>query len=343
MARVERERWGSGPDGPVDLVTLRAGALRARIATLGATLVELWAPDRAGRNANVVLGAPSLEDQLAGFPAGSIVGRVANRIAGASFTLDGEEFHLAANEGRHHLHGGPRGFHRATWAAEIADGPAGPAVTLTHVSLDGDEGYPGRVDVAVRYTLSPRGLDLACRATTTRATPVNLTNHAYWNLAGEGTVLEHELWLDAPAYTPVDGDLIPTGEVAAVHGTPFDFSRPERIGRRIEALAVPAGGYDHNLVLNPNRAPDAVCGRLHDPASGRRLELVTREPGVQLYTANRLAPVVSAGGSVFGRHGAVCLETQHFPDAVHHPGFPSVILRPGEVYSTATSFRLFVI
>jgi aldose 1-epimerase len=300
-------------------------------------------PDRHGAIANVVLGAPSLEAQLAGFPSGSIVGRVANRIAGARFTLDGEEFRLAANEGRHHLHGGERGFQHATWAAQIADGPAGPAVTLTHVSPEGDEGYPGRLEVAARYTLSPRGLDLTCRAITTRATPVNLTNHAYWNLAGEGTVLEHELWLDAPAYTPVDADLIPTGAIESVRGTPLDFTRRERIGRRIAALEVPAGGYDHNLVLEPGRSPGSVCARLQDPASGRRLDLITREPGLQLYTANRLRPVESVGGIVFGRHGGVCLETQHFPDSVHHPAFPSVILQPGDVYSTSTSFRLFAI
>ena len=342
MSGIERERWGSGPEGEVGLITLRAGAFRARIATLGATLVELWAPDRQGRLANVVLGAPSLDAALAGFPGGVIVGRVANRIANASFTLEGETYPLAANEGRHHLHGGVRGFQHSNWAAETAEGPAGPSVTLTHVSPDGDEGYPGRLDVAARYTLSPRGLDLAFRATTTRPTPVNLTNHAYWNLAGEGTVLEHELWLDAPAHTPVDADLIPTGAVESVEDTPLDFRRPERIGARIAALEEAAGGYDHNLVLDPNRMPAAACGRLVDPASGRRLELFTREPGVQLYTANRLQPVASVGGIVFGRHGAVCLETQHFPDAVHHPGFPSVILRPGEVYSTSTSFRMLV-
>jgi len=340
MEPVERECWGEVRQGAVELYTLRAGDLVARIATLGATLVELHAPDHAGRPANVVLGAPSLEQAVAGFPGGSVIGRVANRIANARFTLDHETFRLTANEGRHHLHGGIHGFHRANWAANVGVGPEGPSVTLTHVSPDGDQGYPGELEIAVRYTLSPGGLELRARAITTRPTPLGLTNHAYFNLAGGGDVLGHQLWIDAPWWTPVDAELIPTGEIASVAGGPLDFTRPARIGERIAELETAAGGYDHNLVLADRRAPDAVCVQLRDPVSGRLLEIATREPGLQLYTANHLGAVTSAGGAEFGRHGAVSLETQHFPDAVHHPHFPSVILRPGEVYATTTWFAL---
>lgn len=335
-----RETWTArAAGGTVHGFTLRAGACLARFASLGASVLELRVPDRSGRCANVLLGPTAIE-HAAGFPMAAVIGRVANRIRGASFTLDGTTYRLTANEGLHHLHGGAAGFDRANWSAQPAEDEGGPSARFTHVSPDGDQGYPGRLEVEVRYTLTAGGeLRIRYRATTDRPTPVNLTNHAYFNLAGAGDIRSHELWVDAPRYTAVDRDLIPTGDLRAVEGTALDFTRPARLGGRIAALESEAGGCDHNLVLRPGRDPRAAAARLRDPASGRSMDVLTTEPGIQLYTGNRLRPVVSVGGVRFGRHGALCLETQHFPDAVHHPEFPSVILEPGRTYVSETTYR----
>jgi aldose 1-epimerase len=340
MPRITSAPFGRTPDGdPVLRFTLEGGPVIARVMTLGATLTGLLAPDRDGRAGPILLGADTLEPFLARFPAAATIGRVANRIAAARFTLDGVEHRLEANEGRNHLHGGSRGLDRVVWNAGVPRVDGGRAeVTMTHASPDGHAGYPGDLEVSVTFSLDEQGvLRISYRATTDRATPVNLTNHAYFNLAGAAPVLDHELWLDADAWTPVDDELIPTGAIAPVDGTPLDFRRGRRIGERIESFPPELGGYDHNLVLRASRSRPEPVARLSDRASGRTLEIVTMEPAIQLYTANRLEPVVASAGR-FGRHGAVCLETQHFPDAVHHPVFPSVILRPGEVFESETSY-----
>lgn len=319
------------PDGtPVTEITLRnAHGLRVRLINYGATITEILAPDRTGGLTNVVLGATSLDAYLKGFGgAASVIGRVANRIAHARFTLDGVEYKLAANNGPHHLHGGKVGFARVLWQARtLPPTEHAAAAQFSYVSRDGEEGYPGTLKVTVTYTLTDKNeLRVDYEATTDKATPVNLTNHAYFNLAGHGQVLDHELWLAADAYTPTDEGLIPTGEIAPVKGTPLDFTTPTRVGARIEQLKPRLTGYDHNFVIRGGGTNLVQAARLSDPASGRILEVSTTEPGVQLYTGNHL------------RHAGLCLETQHFPDSVHHPQFPPTILRPGRAFKSTTVF-----
>lgn len=338
---VARERWGTTSDGDtVELVTLETGAIGARFASYGATLVALEIPDRRGERADVVLGFDTLaEYESPRNPhVGGIVGRCANRIAGARFELDGREYRLAANEGRNHLHGGPRGFDRRVWTPTKVDGSTFGARLR---SPDGEEGYPGALDVLAAYTLGPRdaslhllGLQLLARAGA--PTVVSLTQHGYFNLAGGGTILDHELEIPASRYVVVDDELVPTGEIASVEGTPLDFRTPCRIGERIDALlATPARGYDLCYLLDapPLSAPAA---RLRDPASGRTLEIRTSQPGLQLYTGNRLDGLAGKRGRPIPRFGGVCLETQGLPDAIHHASFPSTVLRPGEPYAQTT-------
>ena len=319
------------PDGTVvKLFTLRnTKGMSAKIITYGATITELLAPDRRGALTNVVLGADTFELYRKGFPASaSVVGRVANRIAQARFTLDGVEYQLAANNGPNHIHGGRKGFAQVIWqATPLPAGQHEAAVRFTYLSKDGEEGYPGNLTVKVTYTLSDDNeLRIDYEAATDKVTPVNLTNHAYFNLAGSGDVLDHELWLAADRYTPADDQLIPTGEIATVKGTPLDFTSPTRIGARIERLKPKPGGYDHNFVLNSNTRTLFLAARATEPRSGRVLEVRTTEPGLQLYTGNHL------------KHGGLCLETQHYPDSVHRPEFPSTILRPGRTYKSTTTF-----
>ena len=251
-----------------------------------------------------------------------MIGRFANRIAKARFTLDGVEYKLAANDGLNHLHGGPKGFAKVNWEGKaLVSG-----VQLTYLSKDGEEGYPGNLTIKVTYTLTDANeFQVDYEATTDKATPVNLTNHAYFNLAGGGSALDHELWLAAEHYTPADDQLIPTGVIAPVKGTALDFTTPTRLGARIDQFKPKPGGYDHNFVL---KGP--VAARLRDPKSGRVMEVRTTEPGVQLYSGNHL------------KHGAVCLETQHYPNSVNQPKFPSTILRPGETFRSATSFAFSI-
>lgn len=343
MTRLEEKEFGRTADGTaVKIFTLRnAHGLVAKVISYGATLTELDAPDRAGHFTNVVLGADSLEPYLKGFPAASVIGRSANRIARARFTLDGVEHKLAANSGVNHIHGGNVNFAKVVWQAQVR--PAREqeaAVRFTYFSQDGEEGFPGNLTVSVTYTLTDDNeLRLDYEATTDQATPVNLTNHAYFNLAGAGDALGHELWLAADRYTPADDQLIPTGEMASVKGTPLDFTTPTTIGARIEQLKPRPGGYDHNYVLAAAGPAPALIARVVEPKSGRVMEVFTTQPGVQLYSANHLRNVVGTGGVVFGQHGALCLETQHFPDSVHQPNFPSIILRPGETFRSTTVFK----
>lgn len=331
LNRITEREFGKMPDGaPVMQITLRnAKGMVASVIAYGAILTELQVPDRRGAQTNVVLGADTLDQYLKGFGgAAAVIGRVANRIAKARFTLDGVEYQLAANSGPNHIHGGRVGFARVLWQARALPASVREAsAQFTYVSRDGEEGYPGKLTVRVTYTLTDANeLRVEYEATTDKATPVNLTNHAYFNLAGFGDVLDHELWLAADRYTPADDQLIPTGDMASVKGTPLDFTTATRIGARIEQLKPKLSGYDHNYVINHGGASLALAARLTEPGSGRVMEVRTTEPGVQVYTGNHL------------QHRAVCLETQHYPDSVNQPRFPSTILRPGQTFKSTTVF-----
>jgi aldose 1-epimerase len=340
--------FGKTPEGtPVDLYVLTNGRMTAKVMTYGAILTELDVPDRHGKTADVVLGFDTLEGYLAGHPYfGATVGRVANRIAGGKFTLDGKDYALAVNNGPNTLHGGLKGFDKVVWKAEDVSGTDGPAVKLTYHSRDGEEGYPGNLRVTVTYTLAVDALRIDYQASTDKATPVNLTNHSYFNLAGPaaGSILGHTLRLTAQQYTPADDTLIPTGAIAPVRGTPLDFTTPTAIGARIDQIKAEPRGYDHNYVL---RGPDGGSGRepqlaaeVVEPASGRVMDMYTTEPGVQFYTGNFLdGTLTGKGGVVYRQHQGFCLEAQHYPDAVHHAHFPSTILKPGATYTQTTIYR----
>jgi aldose 1-epimerase len=346
--RIETADFGRTPDGtPVKLFTLRNGrGMTVKVTNYGLIITELHVPDRGGKPGNVVLGFDNLDRYLKGHPFfGAIAGRVANRIAGARFALDGQEHALAKNAGPNHIHGGVQGFDKKVWAAwalPVTDREA--AVEFVHVSPDGEEGYPGNLRVVVRYTLTAESaLRIEYTASTDRATPVNLTNHSYFNLAGGGDVLGHELVIAADFYTPSDEALIPTGEVRRVQGTALDFTRPLTIGARHLETGLKPGGYDHNFVLRGGGQGLEPAATAYEPTTGRVLELLTTEPGVQLYTANHMdGSVKGTGGVAYPRYGGFCLETQHCPDSVHLPHFPSVILRPGGTYRTTTVFRFSV-
>jgi aldose 1-epimerase len=345
-ARVKKEAFGETPDGvKVDLYTLTnsTGAV-AKIMTYGAILTELDVPDRDGKPGDVVLGFDNLKDYLAGHPYfGATVGRVANRIAKGKFTLDGKEYKLAVNNGPNSLHGGTKGFDKVVWKAEPETLPDGAALKLTYHSKDGEEGYPGNLDVTVVYTLtSANALRIDYTAKTDKATPVNLTNHTYFNLAGakSGDILGHELTLFADRYTPADDTLIPTGEIKPVKDTPLDFTKPTRIGERIDQLKSEPRGYDHNFVLNSEGKELALTARVHEAKTGRRMEMYTTEPGVQFYTGNFLdGKQTGRGGVVYKKHAGFCLEAQHFPDSVNHPNFPSMTLQPGKTYRQTTIYK----
>jgi aldose 1-epimerase len=342
---VEKMDFGKTPEGtPIELYVLTNGRITAKVMTYGAIVTELHVPDRAGKTADVVLGFDNLDAYLAGHPHfGAMTGRVANRIAGACFTLDGKEYTLAANNGRNSLHGGRKGFDKVVWKAADASGRAGPAVRLTYLSPDGEEGFPGNLSVSVTYTVTADdSLKIDYTATTDQATPVNLTNHSYFNLAGPaaGTILGHELTLAADEYTAADDELIPTGELKPIRGTPLDFTTPTTIGARIDQIGGGLGGYDHNYVIRPETKSPAFAARAREPGSGRVMEMFTTEPGVQLYTANGLNGTLKGkGGVVYRKHQGFCLEAQHFPDSVHHPNFPSIILRPGSTYTQTTIYK----
>lgn len=346
--RIERSRFGALPDGtPVERFVLSSAAgTTAELTSFGASLVRLLARDREGRLGDVVLGFDALDPYLAPHPhLGGTIGRYANRIAHGRFRLDGREIVLAANQPPHHLHGGVVGFDRVVWRAEEVGGP-NAGVRFSHQSPDGDEGYPGRLDVAVTYALGRDGvLRIDFEARTDRPSVVNLTHHPYWNLrdGGASEVLDHELFLAASAHTPVDRSGIPTGAIEPVAGTPLDFRSPRAIGERIAALAALRGGYDHNLVLDRpvGSAAPTLAARLRDPASGRVLEVHTTQPGLQLYAGNFLdGSLVGRGGHRYRRHHGLCLEPQHFPDSPNQPGFPSTRLAPGEVYRHIIVYKL---
>ncbi|MCC7043294.1 MAG: galactose mutarotase [Acidobacteria bacterium] len=348
-SNVERSTFGTLADGTaVERFTLsNADGVTVVLSSLGAAIHSIRTPDREGRAADVVLGFETLDQWVANPPFfGVIVGRYANRIAGGRFSLDGATYTLATNNAPNHLHGGTRGFDKVVWRAEPLAEADGDAVRFTYVSADGEEGYPGTLTTSVVYTLTADNeLRLDYTATTDKATVVNLSNHAYFNLAGTGTVLDHELQINADRYTPVDATLIPTGELAPVAGTPFDFRQATAIGARItanhEQIRI-GGGYDHNFVLNGTAGELRLAARALDPSSGRMLEVHTTEPGVQFYSGNFASPIAGRGGESYPRHAGFCLETQHFPDSPNQSSFPSTMLRPGQTFESTTVFRFGV-
>jgi aldose 1-epimerase len=356
-ADVNRTSFGRLPDGAsIEAFTLtNSRGVEVRTMTYGASIISVRTPDRSGRVEDVVLGFDAIEDYLTKARYfGTVVGRFGNRIANARFTLDGRTVQLAANNGANHLHGGVKGFDKVVWTGESIDRDGNAGVVFSYTSVDGEEGYPGTVRVRVTYTLTARNeLIVEYEATTDNATPINLTNHAYFNLAGRGRgdILQHQLTIDADRYTPTDRTQIPTGDLASVAGTPFDFRKPTAIGARIDAdyeQIRNGNGYDHNFVLNRwsdarlkgsrsvanHRSETHHAAHVVDPASGRSLDVSTTEPGVQFYSGNNL----DANRNGFGRRTAFCLETQHFPDSPNKPNFPSTILRPGDTYRSKTIF-----
>ncbi|HEX5475349.1 MAG TPA: aldose epimerase family protein [Vicinamibacterales bacterium] len=352
-ASVTRTTTSAMVDGkPIEIFTLtNAHGVRIRTMTYGGVILSLEVPDRAGHPGDIVLGLASPEDYVATPPPyfGAIIGRYGNRIAHGRFTLDGKTYTLATNDGPNHLHGGNRGFDKRLWAGEPFQNAGGVGVIYTRTSPDGEEGYPGTLRVRVTYTLTPaNALEVDYHATTDKATPVNLTQHSYFNLAGEGSgdVLAQTLMINADRYTPVDEHAIPTGELASVAGTPFDFRTATAIGARIDEDNVQlknGKGYDHNWVLNRHGAGLELAARASDPKTGRTLTITTTEPGLQFYSGNFLDGTIKGKhGHVYGHRGAYCLETQHFPDSPNHANFPSTILRPGQEYSSKTVFTFGV-
>ncbi|HEX5447461.1 MAG TPA: aldose epimerase family protein [Pirellulales bacterium] len=343
---LQQEAFGKTAQGqPVEQFTLANGrGVTVKIVTYGAILTSVQTPDRRGKPGEITLGFDTLEPYLAGHPFfGAVCGRVANRIAGGKFTIDGHTYHLATNNGPNHLHGGNVGFDKAVWQAEPFTEAHAVGVRLTHRSPDGDEGYPGNLAVAVVYTLTDGNeLKIDYTATTDKATPVNLTNHTYWNLAdgGASDVLKHTLTLNADRYLPVDATLIPTGELKKVAGTPMDFTKPAAIGARLNDTPGEPKGYDHCFVLNKaDERSLGLAARVEEPQSGRVMEVYTTEPAIQLYTANFLDGAIHSRGSTYGQHHAFCLEAEHYPDAINQPEFPSTLLKPSETYRQTTVHR----
>jgi aldose 1-epimerase len=348
---VQKVALGKTSSGEaVDLYVLtNAKGMKAKVMTYGALLTELHVPDRDGKLDDVVLGFDDLKGYLGDHPYfGATIGRVGNRIAKGKFTLDGKEYTLATNNGPNALHGGKKGFDKVLWKALVPDAEQ-PAVVFSYTSPDGEEGYPGELKVKVTYSLKPDNeLSIQYEAMTNKATPVNLTNHSYFNLAGGKsgtTILDHEMQLWADKYTPVDETLIPTGELRAVAGTPFDFIKPHKIGERIKETKGDPVGYDHNFVLAKEIDGKKVdwSARAVEKKTGRVMEMYTTEPGVQFYTSNFLSGKLKGkGGVAYPQYGGFCLEAQHFPDSVNQPKFPSVILKPDATYRQTTSYKFSI-
>jgi aldose 1-epimerase len=349
---VTQGAFGRTPAGEnVDVFTLtNAQGLEARVITYGGIVISLRVPDKNGAMGDIALGYNNLDGYLKATPYfGAIIGRYGNRIAKGRFVLDGKTYTLATNDGPNHLHGGVKGFDKVMWKGQSVKNADGVGVILTYDSPDGDEGYPGALKAQVTYTLNDKNeLAIDYLATTDKATPVNLTHHTYFNLAGEGKrdILEHRLMINADRYTPIDATSIPTGELAPVDGTPFDFRNATTIGSRIDQDNVQlknGKGYDHNYILNRQGDGLVRAARVVDPSTGRVLEVATTEPGIQFYSGNYLdGSITGKSGQPYQRRSAFCLEPQHFPDSPNHPDFPSTILKPGEEYRSKTVFTFGV-
>jgi len=344
--KIEKSEFGQSTDGqPITLFTLtNEHGMVVRLTNYGAIVVAVEVPDREGQRANVSLGFNDLDGYLQRHPYfGATVGRYCNRIAQGKFTLGGREYTLAKNNGENHLHGGNAGFDKRVWQVEPVQSKDAVGVRFTRTSPDGEEGYPGNLQVAAVYSLTnDNELKIDFTATTDQATPVNLTNHNYWNLAGagSGTILNHEIMIAADKYLPVDDGLIPTGQRADVAGTPLDFRSAQTIGARIKQIQADPVGYDHCFVLRDSDEPLTLAARVRDPASGRVMEVLTTQPGLQFYSGNFLDGSEANGG--FDQYEGFCLETQHFPDSPNQPDFPSTILRPGETLRQTTIHRFSV-
>jgi aldose 1-epimerase len=353
-SQVRKEAFGKTRDGrPVDLYTLtNSNGMEVRAMTYGGIIVSMRVPDKNGKVADVVLGHDELDGYMPNPPYfGAIVGRYANRIANGTFTVDGVKYTLAKNDGPNTLHGGVVGFNQKIWEGAEFKNAKGVGVAFTYLSKDGEEAFPGKLKVKVSYTLTNKNqLILDYEATTDKATPVNFSQHSYFNLAGAGTgdILGHEVMLNADRFTPVDKTLIPTGELRPVQGTPMDFTKPTTIGARIndsyEQLVL-GHGYDHNFVINrtdkdADKGGLALAAKVHEPTSGRVLEVFTTEPGVQFYSGNFLdGTIVGKQGHAYKQRYGFCLETQHYPDSPNHPDFPSTILKPGTTFHSETIFK----
>ena len=343
-AGISKSNWGISDGKEVYLFTLtNKNGVEVKISNYGATITSWIAPDKKGEKSNIVMGFDSLAGYLAKPPYfGATVGRYGNRIANGKFSIDGNGYTLAANNGKNHLHGGLKGFDKVVWeVAEVNENT--PALTLHYLSKDGEEGYPGNLHCTITFTLSDDNeLGIEYSADTDKPTVLNLTNHSYFNLTGnvDNSILKHTLMINADRYTPVDSTLITTGELKAVAGTPFDFTKPAEIGSRIDNVP---GGYDHNFVLNRKDSSLQLAAVLSDSISGRKLEVFTTEPGVQFYTGNFLdGSIKTDAGKAINKNAAMCLETQHFPDSPNKPKFPSTVLRPGQKYHTMTRYKLSV-
>ena len=345
--QISQQPFGATREGtPVTLFTLRnANGVEARICNYGGIVVSLKVPDRNGQLGDVVLGYDRLEDYLKESPYfGCLIGRYGNRIARGKFTLNGHTYTLATNNGPNHLHGGIKGFDKVVWEPKVLATPEGPALELRYLSKDGEEGYPGNLSVVAVYTLtSDNGLKLEYTATTDKDTVVNLTQHSYFNVAGKGDILGHIVMINADRYTPVDSTLIPTGDLPPVEGTPFDFRKPTTIGARIgqdnQQLKF-GNGYDHNWVISKPMGKFGLQARVTEPTTGRVLEVFSTEPGLQFYSGNFLdGTLTGKGGWVYQFRNGFCMEPQHYPDSPNHPNFPSVVLKPGQVYKHTMMYR----
>jgi aldose 1-epimerase len=345
---VTKQPYGKMKDGtPIEIYTLTSSSgMEARITTYGGTVVSLTAPDRGGKQADIVLGMADLAGYVDQKPPffGALIGRYGNRIGHGQFKLGGKTYALPKNDGDNTLHGGPEGFDKRVWKASVLKS-ADPSIELTYVSKDGEAGFPGNLSVRVVYTLGKNELKIDYSATTDKDTVVNLTNHSYFNLAGqgEGDVLQHQVMINADRFTPVDAGLIPTGELRAVKGTPFDFTTATAIGARIEQSdeQLKLGkGYDHNWVLNKGTGGMTKAAEVYEPKTGRVMEVWSTEPGLQFYTGNFLDGTLHGkGGKVYPFRSGFCMETQHYPDSPNKPSFPSTELKPGAKYHTTTAYR----
>lgn len=339
---VVKKDWGTVDGKSVYLYTLTNDkGTQVTITNYGGTVTSFVTPDKNGNRSSIIIGFDSLAPYLQKPPYfGALIGRYGNRIGNAEFTLNGTAYRLAANDGKNTLHGGIKGFDKVVWDATIPSDTV-PSIVLHYLSKDGEEGFPGNLDVTVQYTLTDdNGLKIEYNATTDKPTPVNLTNHSYFNLSGDvsNSILDETLMIDADYYTPVDSTLIPTGEIKSVKGTPFDFTTPKKIGRDIDSVK---GGYDHNFVLNRKDSSLQKVAELSDSISGRSLEVYTTQPGLQFYTGNFLdGTFTNRGGKPLTKHSALCLETQHFPDSPNKPNFPSTILNPGQKYHEVTVYKV---